>query len=292
MTRKVTPSQLRSILRQAEQKRRQAIDKYNQAARKYNQQTKQAVADYNRAVRAHNSHVRANRQRINNELAKLRRQSNTTQHVVFRVSVSTMHEAYVRLENRAESQNLGSYYGEVLDLSEQETANSLRVMNSLLGTGSEPEDVPDDVQTVRLADQLRKISPDLDDKWRGAVFSLNARNPDAARHFCTSAREIFTKILEIRAPDETVINQLPECERTQQGKPTRRAKIKFFLHQKGMLDGELEEFVEQDMENIVQLFQVLNDGAHGSAGKFDMQQLASIRKRVEDGMLFLAHLVN
>ena len=52
MPRKVTPSQLQSMLRQAEQKRRQAVDKYNQAVRKHNQQTKQAVDDYNRAARA------------------------------------------------------------------------------------------------------------------------------------------------------------------------------------------------------------------------------------------------
>ena len=85
---------------------------------------------------------------------------------------------------------------------------------------------------------------------------------------------------------------LPGCERTQQGTPTRRAKIKFFLRQNGMLDGELEDFVEQDMENIVQLFQVFNEGTHGTAGKFDMQQLTAIKKRVEDGILFLAHLVH
>ena len=37
---------------------------------------------------------------------------------------------------------------------------------------------------------------------------------------------------------------------------TRRTKVKYFLHRKGMTEDTLEEFIEQDMENIVQLFRV------------------------------------
>ena len=43
----------------------------------------------------------------------------------------------------------------------------------------------------------------------------------------------------------------------------------------------------QDMQNIVDLFRIFNDGTHGSAGTFDMQMLSVIRKRVEDGIFFL-----
>lgn len=132
----------------------------------------------------------------------------------------------------------------------------------------------------------------MDDRWRGAVFSLNPRNPDAARHFCTSAREVFTQILDISAPDQDVIDSFPDCERTDQGKPTRRNKIKFILHRKKIIDGYLEDFVDQDMENIIQLFRLFNEGTHGSAGKFDFNQLASIKKRVEDGIVFFSQLVN
>ena len=53
----------------------------------------------------------------------------------------------------------------------------------------------------------------------------------------------------------------------------------------------LEDFVEQDMENIVQLFEVFNTGTHGSAGTFDMPQLLAIRKRVEDGIMFLTEII-
>lgn len=292
MARRVSASQLRSRIRRSQQKRRQAINKYNQAVRKYNRDVKRVVNKYNQDVRTYNSRVRANRQRIKRELASLSRRSTTKRYTVFRTSVHTMHESYVRLERRVSSQDLNPTHEQIIDLSGRETANSLEVMNLLLGNPPISSEDLKDLQTVKLTDELRGISSDLDERWRGAVFSLNPRNPDAARHFCISAREIFTQILEIKAPDSEVIDMLPDCGVTELGKPTRRSKIHFFLHKKGMSDDALEDFVEQDLENIVQLFKVFNVGAHGSAGKFDMQQLSSLKKRVEHGIHFLSEIVN
>lgn len=97
--------------------------------------------------------------------------------------------------------------------------------------------------------------------------------------------EIITQILEIKAPDADVFALLPSCETTDRGNPTRRSKIKYFLHRQDMTEDTFEEFVENDMENIVQLFRVFNDGTHGPAGTFDLPQLNAIRKRVEDGIM-------
>lgn len=292
MVRKISASQLRSKLRQAQRKTQQAVDKYNRGVNRYNQQVKRVVDEYNRDVRTHNSRVRANRQRIKRELAKLSGQpTKKTQYVVYRTSVNSLYEAYTHLEQRSETQNFGPTYNRFLDLSERETANSLEVLNLLSGVEPDSEEAISE-QDATLIDELRKISDDLDSRWQGAVYALNPRNPDAARHFCTSAREIISQILELRAPDADVISLMPSCDKTDQGKPTRRAKLKFLLTRKGMLEDVLEEFVEQDMENIVQLFRVFNDGTHGSAGTFSFQQLNSIKKRVEDGIIFLAEIVS
>jgi hypothetical protein len=78
---------------------------------------------------------------------------------------------------------------------------------------------------------------------------------------------------------------------TSQGKPTRRAKLAYFLHIKGISDASLEDFVERDLENVVELFQVFNDGTHGTAGKFDLGQLRAIKKRVENAMNFLGRII-
>jgi hypothetical protein len=165
-------------------------------------------------------------------------------------------------------------------------------MNALLGDTTDIDESLNDLQNTAITNELSLISEDLNSRWMGAVFSLNPRNPDAARHFCTSAREVITRILEIKAPDAEVITALPECQKTDQGKPTRRAKVRFLLHQKGMYDDTLEEFVEQDIENIVELFRVFNAGTHGSAGTFNLLTLSSIKRRVEDGVVFLSQLVN
>jgi len=292
MTRRISASQLQSKLRQAQRKTQQAIDKYNREVKRYNQQVKRVVDDDNREVRTYNSRVRANRQRIKRELAKLSGQpTKKTQYVVYRTSVNSLYEAYTHLEQQSETQNFDPRYNRFLDLSERETANSLEVLSLLSGLEPDSAEASRE-QDATLLDELRKISDDLDGRWQGAVYALNPRNPDAARHFCTSAREIISQILELRAPDADVISSMPSCDRTDQGKPTRRSKLKFLLTRKGMLEDVLEEFVEQDMENIVQLFRVFNDGTHGSAGTFSFQQLNSIKKRVEDGIMFLAEIIS
>lgn len=62
------------------------------------------------------------------------------------------------------------------------------------------------------------------------------------------------------------------------------------LSRRGIEDDALEDFVENDISNIVELFRVFNDGTHGSSGTFNLPQLFSIKRRVEDGILFLCSL--
>lgn len=293
MARRISLSQFKSKVRQLEQKQRQAIDKYKREVRAHDRKVKQAVDQYNREVRAHNARVRANRQRLKSEIAKLARKNTTTQYVTFRTSVSQVQHAYERLESAAESGRYDERYNEILDLSEREAANNAGLMNALLGdTEAESDAAAPDSADSPVTPLLRRVSDDLADRWQGALYALSPRNPDAARHFCTSAREIIAGILDTKAPNEAVSSAIPDCERTQQDTPTRRARIKYILHLNGMAQDELESFVEADMENVVQLFHTFNQGTHGTAGKFDIPQLQAIRRRVEDGIMFLARLID
>ncbi len=300
MVRRISPSQARNQIRQAQQKQRQAVNKINQAVNKYNHAVRQrnqsvrtAVNNYNTAARAHNARVRANRQRIQNELTRLARHnaSETSQFSSYRASVEALHQSHTRLDGSIIANQGDGRYNRVLDLSERETANSLVVTNRLLGDADAGSTPAEELENAQLLDGLSRISEDLDKRWQGALFSLNPNNPDAARHFCTSAREIISRILDIKAPDELVCSVLPDCQKTENGTPTRRSKIRYFLYQQGITEDTLEEFVERDMDNIVQLFRVFNDGTHGSAGTFDLAQLDAIRTRVEDGLLFLIEII-
>ena len=59
-----------------------------------------------------------------------------------------------------------------------------------------------------------------------------------------------------------------------------------------MANGFLESFVEANIKDLTILFNDLNSGAHGSAGKFTLEQLATIKSRVEDGIDFIREIVS
>jgi hypothetical protein len=284
MPRKYSPSQLKSKLRQLESRQKRAVNQYNQAVRKYN-----------REVQAYNARRRTSLSRLNSELAKLQRSSRsttvvTTRYSVFRTSVDSLHQAYLVLDQNSD-QEFETQFGDLLDLSEQENANSLGVMNALLGEDEVDARPEEDLRMTFITTELMRISPDLDNRWRGALFSLSTQNPDAARHFCTSTREIFTQIFEQKAPDDVVLAIQPNCDRTKDGTVSRRAKISYWLQRKGLVYDEMSEFIDQDVDNIIQLFRVFNDGTHGASGKFSLNQLFAIKTRVEDGIIFLSKII-
>ena len=179
MARRVTLSQLKSNVRQA-------IDKYN------------------REVNTYNARVRADRQRLRNELARLGRQAATARFVTFRTSFNVVLPAYERLEQAAIGSRFDARHNEILDLAERETANNAGLLNAILGDSEPASQAPANPSDSPLTPILHAISVDFSDRWRGALFSLNLLNPDAARHFCSSAREIIAGILDTKAPDAVV----------------------------------------------------------------------------------------
>jgi len=116
-----------------------------------------------------------------------------------------------------------SYYAETNpklfeDYPTQETNNSVQLYNSLNNFDEGDYIDPQELQQSYIVKKLNEISTDLGDRWQGALFSLNPHNPDASRHFCTSVREIFTQVIDIKAPDYSVTSYFPNCE-LYQGKP-------------------------------------------------------------------------
>ncbi|MCL5736917.1 MAG: hypothetical protein M1274_15330 [Actinobacteria bacterium] len=175
-------------------------------------------------------------------------------------------------------------------MSERETANSVALANRLAMDDHEGEDKFDEPENEELYGQLRQVSTDLANRWSGALFALSPRNPDAARHFCASAREIFATILDTAAPDSVVLHAVAAPELTDQGTPTRRAKLRYLLGRKNLGEPALEDFADADIEDVIQLSRLFNDGTHGSAGVFSFPQLNAIRRRVEDGIAYLVEI--
>jgi uncharacterized phage infection (PIP) family protein YhgE len=291
MTRHISTSQLKSKLRQTERKAKQAINQYNSNVRKYNSEVRkinrelnQAISNYNSAVRKYNSQVQHNRQVINREILKLK--ATATTHVQYSCSVTEMHNSYDRVVNcYDEGVEITPEQEHILDLVEQEQANGLIVTNQLF-KNQVAQLSEDEIADIAISDKLSLVSEDLMNRWKGAVYALNPQNPDAARHFCTSAREIFTEFIELKAPDSAVFQYNPSAAKTDRGNATRKEKIKYMMHGKS-LDNSVTDFADADITNILELFHVLSDGTHGAAGRYQFSALVQVKRRVEQGINFL-----
>ena len=172
-----------------------------------------------------------------------------------------------------------------MELIEREQANGLITAN-VVGNEDFSEENTDNVE---IGNKLQVVSEDLNNRWKGAVFALSPQNPDAARHFCTSAREIFTEFIELKAPDTQVFKYNPNCEKTDRGNATRREKIKYMMRNIDIVENVVD-FAEADITNILELFHVLSDGTHGAAGRYEFEKLVQVKKRVEQGINFLCEI--
>lgn len=291
MAKRINLSQFRSKIRQIQAKQRQAVSRYNEGVRKYNRalrDLKSAVSRYNQEVRAYTSRQHLHQQRLRSELARLEGQRSTA-YSSFRTSVMHLTTTYRQLEEAGARRALTSADNFFLDLAEREAANSVGVVNALLSEVPSAAEASDLQDTV-ITDEIAVVSEELDERWRGALFSLNPRNPEAARHFCSSSREIFGQILELSAPDESVFAADPSCPRTERGNATRRSKIKYLLRQKAVELSGAAAFADDDISNVMELFDILNSGTHGPVGHFGLGALVAIKRRVEDGLVFLSRL--
>lgn len=299
MARRISTSSIRSKLQQLQSRQRQALGKLKQAVQNLERAERErirrvnaAIDRYNAAARTHNIRMRENQQRLKTGIARLRASSASPRVVTYRAAVVRLTESYSRLDASSQYRSLSNEENYLYDLSEREAANSVSLLNVLEEDQDASGDSSDaaDLQATVIDDEISSLSDDLDRRWRGALFSLNPKNPEAARHFCTSVREVFTGIIEISAPDEEVEAAMPNCDRTPQGSVSRRAKMAYRLRSKGIVNSELEAFANENIDNVLALFGELNGGTHGPSGKFSLTALREIKKRVEDSLLFLCQI--
>ena len=281
MARKVTPAQFRNMVRQAEQKQRNAINKYNREVKKVQNE----INSYNRQVANYNNRVRTHNRRLQSEMNRLRRSRATPRYVTIQSSTYSLQGAFDDIDRSIDSESWTAEGLHLADLAEGETANSAAVANALMDADEASTD--SDLRTTALSDELSRISGDLDDRWRGALYALDPANPDAARHFCTSAREVLIMMLDAGASDAEVLASNPNCQKVGSGQPTRREKISYILSKKGIEATSLSTFVDTDIDDVLSLFRVFNDGTHGTAGKYSIPQLGAIKERAEGAVKFI-----
>jgi hypothetical protein len=300
MVRRMTPSQFRAAVQKAQRDQKRAIDSYNREVRKHNAAAKKAVDGYNREVRNYNSRARAHnrevenqRRRVRQEIQRLNSRPASSEFVTVRTSTETFVRTFESVDTALSTQPLSRADRRFLDLASDEAANSAYLMNALDGDGAPQDDLDEDeLRAPSLASELASFGQDLVHRWTGALFALSPANPDAARHFCTSAREVVISMLENSAPDAEVLSAHPTCERTDRGLPTRRAKVTYLLSRHGATASGIPDLVADDVENVLSLFRTFNDGTHGHAGRFTITELTALRTRVESAVSFLHEVVS
>lgn len=209
MARKVTPAQFKAAVQKAQRDRKRAVDAYNQAARRHNAGVKKAVNDHNREVRNYNSRARAHnrevenqRRRIRQEVARLNSRPSSPTFATSRASTNAFIDVYDKADASLASGPASAADRRFLDLVSDEAANSVYLANALEGDGDAPDAFSeDDLRAPSMQSELRHFGDDLVNRWVGALYALSPQNPDAARHFCTSAREVVTTLLDCPAPD-------------------------------------------------------------------------------------------
>lgn len=264
---------------------RSQMNKLQREAKRAERKIKQNTNNFNREVREYNSNVRRNRNKILRELNRM--QSANTLNTEYYTSVQLVHNTYTKVN---ELYNKGIVDDKLFNAIENENANSLELGNVVLNK-SEIEDSEERFDESNISDKLIKISTDLNDRWKGALFSLSPDNPEAARHFCTSTREILKVLIDDGIKDKDVINNNPKCEKTKNGTPTRREKIKYAMSKKGISNELIIEFTDNNIENIVSLINELSNGTHGHSNKYSLNQLKLFRKRFEDSINFVCEYV-
>ena len=282
MVKRMKISQLNSKMKQIQNKTNQQLKRIQRdTERQIKKETTKMINDYKK-------NIRKNYQKLQKELNRF----NNSQHMTtkYTISVRNLNSSYEKVNATYNQLNSTTKEKEIFDYIEQENVNNLTVANALISSEAE-DDIDTELQDNVIGNQLKKLSDDLNNRWLGAIFALNPHNPDATRHFCSFTREIFTEIFDKYAKDKEVFSVFPDCDKTDRGNATRKSKIKYFLYKKGIDIKNATEFIDNDIDNILELYHILSDGTHGEAGRYSIIQLKAIKKRVEDGINFLCSIV-
>lgn len=132
---------------------------------------------------------------------------------------------------------------------------------------------------------LSALNVDFLDLYKGAKQALNSDNADRIRHFAISLRELFTQVLHCLTPDEHLRNWDNSPENFHEGRPTRKARLKFIC--RVINNDPFTDFVETDIKSVLKFLDIFQRGTHGVGVSFTKTQLETMLLRMEQLLIFL-----
>ena len=137
----------------------------------------------------------------------------------------------------------------------------------------------DDVEIVDLPSLLEMIEPRLVNPYAGALDALNGTNPERQRHVLTSLRTLWDELFRVIAPNAELVDWIHSQgssneEHMHEGRPTRRARLKYVL--RNVNSGPLTDFVDAYIGMALQLHSVYNRVHITEPGLTDQQLRATV----------------
>ncbi len=136
---------------------------------------------------------------------------------------------------------------------------------------------------------LKDLDPALVRLYEGARDALSGTNPDRARHFLSSQRELWNHLLRIIVPDEQVQEWIPKDGKDllHEGKPTRKARILYLC--RDLNHDPLTEFVVCDTDALVTFISLFNR-VHQLEPKLLDLQLRALQLRSDSWLTYILQI--
>lgn len=132
---------------------------------------------------------------------------------------------------------------------------------------------------------LFELDPGLPKMLEGMREAYDAKGADWVRHFSVSARELFTHVMHILAPDKQLKEWSTSTSDYHNGKPTRQARLRYICRHVNV--GEFTAFTEADCKAIQQFIDLFQNGTHAVSIKLSSSQLRAMKTRIETSIYYL-----
>lgn len=286
---KFNSSQFRSAMNRLKSQARQAEQNINREIRKNVSDYNRSVQKYNQEVRRYNTKRKQAIYKFNSDLRRLSQQRSRSVEMVLvqsgKIEIETRPNVILLIESQKDlafqPSTSAGFNLSLPNLTENEVAETVDTYNLLV----QPDEIPatEDAEELLLDSSFEEVLGAIDSEfvsiWRGALWALNPQNTDRARQFMTSSRELIRLLIDKVAPPDQVLSVLPSCEKDQNGRPTRRAKLKFLC--RNLPCGGLSEFVERDIQATIDLYDLLSGGTHRQRNTSSDTALLAIKERVQ-----------
>lgn len=141
---------------------------------------------------------------------------------------------------------------------------------------------------ITLSKYLPKFDEGLYIMWKGAVETLNSKNPDKARQFITSIRELFTHLFQKLASDKDIKEWTEDPTLFYQGRPKRMTRLLYIL--RNINDKLFADFIKKDIETTISLIDLFQKGTHSISCGFSEYQLIAIKSKSESTLKYLLEI--